>query len=89
MASRCPFSIQSNWLPPPEEPSRVSFGITIYDVETGRRLWRGRFNWTQKILTENILLARQYAGGGTRWLAVTELARWGAAEMVRSFYDGP
>jgi hypothetical protein len=45
-----------------KEPARVSFKFTIYDVETGRRLWRGRFNQTQKTLTENILLARQYPG---------------------------
>jgi hypothetical protein len=72
-----------------KEPASVSFEVSIYDVQTGRRLWRGRFNQTQKTLTENILLARQYPGRGTRWLTAAELARWGAAEMVRSLYDGP
>ncbi len=67
-------------------PASVSLEIAIYNVETGRRMWRGRFDQTQRSLTENILLARQLPGRGTRWLTAAELARWGTDQMVRSLY---
>ena len=70
-------------------PSSVSLEVSVYNVETGRRMWRGRFDQTQRTLTENILLSRQLPGGGTRWLTAAELARWGTDQMVRSLYRAP
>jgi hypothetical protein len=67
-------------------PASVSLEVTVYNVETGRRMWRGRFDQTQRSLTENILLARQLPSRGTRWLTAAELARWGTEQMVRSLY---
>jgi len=65
-------------------PASVAFEVTVYEAPTARRLWTGRFDETQQAITEAILRARQYPGGGTRWLSAPEFARWGADEVARS-----
>lgn len=65
-------------------PASVSFEVTVYEAPTARRLWTGRFDETQQAITEAILRARQYPGGGTRWLSAAEFARWGADEVAKS-----
>jgi hypothetical protein len=65
-------------------PASVSFEVTLYEAPTARKLWVGRFDETQQAITEAILRARQYPGGGTRWLTAAEFARWGATEVAKS-----
>jgi len=65
-------------------PASVAFEVSLHHVPSGRRLWTGRFDETQQSLTANVFRARQYPGGGTRWLSASEFAHWGAAEVVRS-----
>jgi hypothetical protein len=65
-------------------PASVSFEVTVYEAPTARRLWTGRFDETQQSITDAILRARQYPGGGTRWLSAAEFARWGADEVAKS-----
>lgn len=71
-----------------ERPASVGFEASLFEVEQGRRLWRGRFDHTQRTITGNVFAAAQYPGGGTRWLTVTELARWGARSAVQTLVDG-
>lgn len=71
-----------------EHPASVGFEASLFDVKGGRRLWRGRFDHTQRTITGNVLTASQYPGGGTRWLSVMELARWGARNAARTLVDG-
>jgi hypothetical protein len=66
------------------QPAGAGFEASLYEVPTGRRLWTGRFNEVQQSPTANIFRARQYPGGGTRWLSATEFARWGAGELVKA-----
>jgi hypothetical protein len=56
----------------------VAFEVAVHETPGGRRLWTGRFDETQPALSANVLRARQYPGGGTRWLTAEELAQWGA-----------
>jgi hypothetical protein len=70
-------------------PASVAFEVSLHEAPTGRRLWTGRFDETQKSMTEAILRARQYPGGGTRWLTAAEFARWGAGEVARSMLESP
>jgi hypothetical protein len=70
-------------------PASVAFEAALHHAPTGRRLWTGRFDETQKSMTEAILRARQYPGGGTRWLSTEEFARWGAQEVAKSMVSGP
>jgi len=65
-------------------PASVSFEVTVYEAPTARRLWTGRFDETQQAITEAILRARSYPGGGTRWLTAPEFARWGADEVAKA-----
>jgi hypothetical protein len=70
-------------------PASIAFEVSLHQAPSGRRLWTGRFDETQRSLTEAILRARQYPGGGTRWLTAAEFARWGAAEVARSMTQAP
>jgi hypothetical protein len=56
----------------------VAFEVTLFAAPSGQKLWSARFDETQRALSENVLNARRYPGGGTRWLTAAELARWGA-----------
>ena len=71
-----------------ERPASVGFEASLFDVKSGRRLWRGRFDHTQRTITGNVFTAAQYPGGGMRWLSVTELARWGARSAAQPLVDG-
>jgi hypothetical protein len=70
------------------QPASVWFEVTLVGAPGGARLWKAVFNETQQPLNENILNARRYPGGGTRWLRAEELARWGASEVAREFPTG-
>ncbi len=70
-------------------PASVAFEVTVFEAPTARRLWTGRFDETQQAITEAILRARQYPGGGTRWLSAPEFARWGADEVARAITTRP
>ena len=56
----------------------VAFEVTIYSAPAAQRVWTSKFDETQRPLSENVLNARRYPGGGTRWLTAAELAQWGA-----------
>ncbi len=60
----------------------VAFNTTIYITDPVQRVWSRQFDETQRALSENIVNARRYPGGGTRWLTAAELAQWGAQSMV-------
>jgi hypothetical protein len=61
-----------------QSTASAEFVVTLYDAPAGRRIWTGRFNQTQPDLSRNLFTATRYPGGGTRFLTVAELARWGA-----------
>lgn len=65
-------------------PASVGFEATVYAAPSGQKLWSGTFDETQRALSENVLNARRYPGGGTRWLSGEELLRWGATEWAHS-----
>lgn len=63
-------------------PASSGFELTLYSAPEGERIWVGRFEETQHSITGNIVRARQYPGGGTRWLTVAELTRWGVERAI-------
>lgn len=71
------------------QPASVAFEISLHEAPSGRRLWTGRFDETQQAITANVFRARQYPGGGTRWLNAAEFARWGAGEVAKSLTGAP
>ena len=69
-------------------PASVHFELTLYRAPGGERLWGAHFDQTQPAVGENLLVARQYPGFGTRWLSAAELARWGAKRIVDELPEG-
>ena len=57
----------------------------MVDVKTGKRLWRGVFDKTQKSLTEDLRGAKDFAKMGGKWLSANELARFGIKQMFKTF----
>jgi hypothetical protein len=60
----------------------VAFNVTVYIADPVQRVWSRQFDETQRALSEHIVNARRYPGGGTRWLTAAELAQWGANSAV-------
>jgi len=76
----------------PEEYGGAGFGyleLSMIAMEVGRALAPIPFGPSVYFATEAILRARQYPGGGTRWLTAAEFARWGAGEVARSMLESP
>jgi hypothetical protein len=71
-----------------DRPAGVGYELSLFDASTGRRLWSSRFDHTQRSLTADPLTARNYPGGGSRWLTAAELARWGAEASAESLVSG-
>jgi hypothetical protein len=66
----------------------VWFEVSLYSAPDGDKLWSGVFNETQQPLSYNVFSPSRYPGGGTRWLSVDELARWGAEQTAAAMPVG-
>jgi hypothetical protein len=66
------------------QPASAGFEVRLYAAPSGRLLWSGTFDDTQVALSANLLRSPQYPGGGTRWLTVEELARFGAGRVAQA-----
>ncbi len=66
-----------------QEPASVAFTLVLYDGETGKILWQGVFDETQKPLSENLLNLSLY--GKVKWLTVEELAERGLIKILKTF----
>jgi len=67
-----------------EVPASVGFRVTLYSAPDGKRLWEAVFDETQPSLTQDLLRARKYPGGGSRWLTAAELAQFGASKVAEA-----
>jgi len=68
-----------------DKPAAVAFSIYLVEVESGERLWRGAFDGSQKVLSEDVLGGLKQAKIGLRWISVTELARLGVKQAFKRF----
>lgn len=70
----------------PDLGASVAFSAYLLEVDTGRRVWRGRFDKTQKALTDDLQDAGSFfSKGGGRWLSAEELARYGIEQIMQNF----
>ncbi len=67
------------------EGASVGFALYLVEVDSGRRVWRGRFDKTQVGLTEDISDIRDFFQRGFRWLSAEELARHGIERVLGTF----
>ncbi len=71
-----------NALTRPQRAAGVGFRATLHGGSEGLLLWSGQFSEQQVPFFESPWRALRYPGGGTRWLSVTELARWGSRQLA-------
>ena len=69
----------------PDAPASVAFELYLVEVATGKRLWRGKFDGTQKILSEDVIRGLKQMKMGVRWLTADELARYGVREVFKKY----
>ena len=69
----------------PDSPASVAFAVYLVEVVSGKRLWRGAFDGTQKTLSEDVLGGLKQINMGLRWLSGNELARYGVKNVFLKF----
>lgn len=75
-----------------KSPASVALILDLWDTRRGDLVWSGRFDETQKALSENIFSLGEFAQRGAKWLKAEELAQEGIKKAVgqlhRTLYRG-
>ncbi len=69
-------------------PASVAFDLHMIRPEDGRILWKGKFDKTQRSLSENLLDWAIFRQGRGRWMTVEELALYGLGKMLKEMPGG-
>jgi hypothetical protein len=69
-------------------PASVAFDLYLIRPSDGAVLWRGKFDKTQRSLSENVFDAIPLFRGGGRWMRVEELAKLGLDDMMAQMPAG-
>lgn len=67
------------------EGASVGFGLHLLETESGRRVWRGRYDKTQMGLTEDLRDIGDFFRRGARWLSAEEFAAHGLDQVLETF----
>jgi len=70
-----------------KSPASVAFVLELWDVRKGDLVWRGRFDETQKSLSEDVFAISEFARRGPRWLKAEELALEGIKKAVSQLHQ--
>lgn len=70
-----------------KSPASVSFVMELWDVKRGEVVWSGRFDETQRALSENIFALFEFTQRGVRWLKAEELALEGVKKAVADLHQ--
>jgi hypothetical protein len=65
------------------KPASVGFDVHLFRIRDGKMVWVGKFDETQKPLSENLLKIGSFVRRKASWLTATELASVGTDEMLR------
>jgi len=65
-----------------KRPASVAFDLYLLRPDDGAVLWKGRFDKTQRSLSENILDIGTFLKGKGRWMTAEELAELGLADLL-------
>jgi len=60
----------------------VAFSLDLVRVSDGRIIWKGKFDKTQRSLSENILDLKTFLRGGGRWMSAKKLASLGLNRLL-------
>jgi hypothetical protein len=64
-----------------EKPASVGFDLHLYRLKDGKEVWKGKFDETQRPLSENILKIGAFFRRKASWLRARELASVGMDEL--------
>ena len=70
-----------------KSPASVSFVLDLWDVRRGNLVWSGRFDETQRALSENIFAPGEFAQRGARWVTAEELALEGIKKAIHQLHQ--
>ena len=70
-----------------KSPASVAFVIELWDVRRGDLIWSGRFDETQKPLSQNLFAIGEFTQRGGRWLTAEELALEGVRKAVNQLHQ--
>jgi len=70
-----------------KSPASVAFVMDLIDVRRGDIVWSGRFDETQKALSENIFAIGDVGQRGIRWLRADELMMEGVKKAVNQLHQ--
>jgi hypothetical protein len=66
-----------------EKPASVAFDFHFFRVRDGVEVWKGRFDETQRPLSENLLKIGSFFRRKASWLTAEELASVGMDEILK------
>jgi hypothetical protein len=66
-----------------ERPASVGFDIHLFRLRDGIEVWKGRFDETQRPLSENLFKIGSFFRRKASWLTAEELASVGLDEMLK------
>jgi hypothetical protein len=67
-----------------QRPASVAFTLSLISVASGKMLWTGSFDQTQKPLSTNLFNWWQFWRGGPRWFTAQEFANLGAEHLLQN-----
>jgi len=71
-----------------DKPASVGFDIHLFRLRDGIEVWKGKFDETQRPLSENLFKIGSFVRRKASWLTAGELASVGMDEMLKRF-PGP
>jgi hypothetical protein len=66
-----------------EKPASVSFDVHLFRLRDERMVWEGKFDETQRPLSENLFKIGSFFRRKAHWLTAEELAGVGMDEMLK------
>ena len=66
-----------------ERPASAGFGLHLFRLRDEKMVWEGRFNETQRPLSENLLKIVSFFRRKASWVTAEELARGGMNELLK------
>jgi hypothetical protein len=71
------------------EPASVAYGLYLIDAQSGRTLWSGEFDETQRSLDEDLLNLGAFIQRRGEWIRADQMATASLREMLADFPTPP
>jgi len=70
-----------------KSPASVAFGIHLISTKSGRNIWSGHFDETQRSLSENLFKLKKFIKRKASWITADEMAISGFEEILSTFLN--